>query len=100
MTADEKSSQELVLKTVKNRKRSGYVDCQQVGSIDRNLFFLQTKATHFKRMMTTVDEVNSAKTKVLEEFIFRSVCLIVLLPNSMSKVIHNRCKLTCKLLIK
>ena len=23
-------------------------------------------------------------------------CLIVLLPNSMSKLIHNRCKLTCK----
>ena len=26
-------------------------------------------------MMTTVDEVNSDKTKVLEEFIFRSVLL-------------------------
>ena len=25
--------------TLKNRKRSGYVDCQQVRSIDRNLFF-------------------------------------------------------------
>ena len=24
-------------------------------------------------------------------------CLIVLLPNSMSKLIHSRCKLTCKL---
>ena len=23
-------------------------------------------------------------------------CLIVLLPNSMSKLIHNRCKLTCE----
>ena len=56
-------------------KRSGYVDCQQVGSIDRNLFFLQTKATHFETMMATVDEVKSDKTKVPEEFIFRSVLL-------------------------
>ena len=30
---------------------------------------------------------------------FAVFCLIVLLPNSMSKLIHNRCKLTCKLLI-
>ena len=51
-------------------------------------------------MITTVDDVNSDKTKVPEEFIFRSVCLIVLLPNSMSKLIHNRCKLTCKLVVK
>ena len=56
-----------MFKAVKNRKRSGYVDCQQVGSA-----FLQTKATHFEAMMTTVDEVNSDKTKVPEEFIFRS----------------------------
>ena len=27
-------------------------------------------------------------------------CLIVLLPNLMSKLIHNQCKLTSKLLIK
>ena len=37
--------------------------------------FLQTKATHFETMMTTVDEVNSDKTKVPGEFIFRSVLL-------------------------
>ena len=49
--------------------------------------------------MTTVDEVNSDKTKVPDEF-FVVFCLIVLLPNSMSKLIHNRCKLTCTLLIK
>ena len=61
------------------------------GSSDRltEICFLQTKATHFERMITTVDEVNSDKTKVREEFISRSVCLIVLLPNSMSKLIHN-----------
>ena len=37
--------------------------------------FLQTKATHYKTMMTTVDEVNSDKTKVPDDFIFRSVLL-------------------------
>ena len=50
-----------MFKGVKNRKRSGFVDCQQVGLIDRNL--------------TTVDEVNCDKTKVPEEVIFRSVLL-------------------------
>ena len=59
-----------MFKAVKNRKRSGYVDCQQVRSIDRNLFF-----SHFETVMTTVDEVSSDKTKVLDEFIFRSVLL-------------------------
>ena len=44
-------------------------------------------------MITTVDEVNSDKTKVLEEFIFRGVLQIVLLPNSMFKLIHNQYKL-------
>ena len=63
-----------MFKAVKERKRSGYVDCQQVGSIDRSVF-LQTKATQFETMITTVDEVNSDKTKVPEEFIFRSVLL-------------------------
>ena len=38
--------------------------------------------------MTIVDEVSSDKTKVQDEFIFRSV-LLVLLPNSMSKLIHS-----------
>ena len=51
-------------------------------------------------MMTTVEEVNSNKTKVPVELFFVVFCLIVLLPNSMSKLIHSRCKLTCNLLIK
>jgi len=46
------------------------------GSIDRNLFFSKLNATHFETMMTTVDEVNSDKTKVPDELIFRSVLLI------------------------
>ena len=69
---DQKSFQKLVFKAVKDRKRSGYV----AGRIDwPKSVFLQTKATHFETMITTVDEVNSDKTKVPEEFIFRSVLL-------------------------
>jgi len=37
--------------------------------------FLQTKGTHYETMMTTVDEVNSDKTKVPDEFIFCGVVL-------------------------
>ena len=37
--------------------------------------FLQTQATHFETVMTTVDEVSSDKTKVPDEFIFHSVLL-------------------------
>jgi len=48
--------------------------------------------------MTTVNEVNSDETKVSDELIFRSVSLVCLLPNSMSKLIDNRC--TCNLIIK
>ena len=65
----------LVFKAVQNRKRSGYADCQQVRSIDQNLFFSKLKLLIFKTMMTTVEEVNSDKTKVPDEFIFRSVLL-------------------------
>ena len=75
---DQKSIQELAFKAVKSRKRSGYVtfvDCQKVGPIDRNLCFLQTKATHFETVITPVDGVNSDNAKVLEEFFFCSVLL-------------------------
>ena len=89
------SFQELVFKAVNNRKRSGYVDCRR-GQIDwPQSAFLQTQATHFETVMTTVDEV-SDKTKVPGEFILGSVSLDCLLPNSISKLIHNRCRLTCK----
>ena len=65
-----------MFKADKNRKRSGYVDCQRVRSIDRNpAVFLQTQATHFETVMTIMDEVSSDKTKVPDEFIFRSVLL-------------------------
>ena len=51
--------------------------------------------------MTTVDEVSSDKTKVPDEFISRSVlldCFTAELDEYL--LIHNRCKITCKLLIK
>ena len=49
--------------------------------------------------MTTMNEVNSDKTKV-QDFFFGMFLLFqsVLLLNSMCKLIHNRC--TCKLVIK
>ena len=72
---DQKSFNEVLFKGVKSPKRSGKVDCQQVRSIDRNLFFFQTKATHFETVMATVDEVNSDKIKVPKEYIFCSVLL-------------------------
>ena len=50
--------------------------------------------------MTTVDEVDSDKTKVPDEFIVVVFCLLVLRPNSMGKLVKNRCKFTCKRLIK
>ena len=41
-------------------------------------------------MMIAVNEINNDKTKVRDEFNFRSVSLFVLLPNLMCKLIHNR----------
>ena len=40
---------ELVLKAVWNRKRSGYVDCQQVRAIDRKQFFSKPKLLILRR---------------------------------------------------
>ena len=40
---------ELVFEAVENRKRSGYVDCQQVRSIDRNMFFFKLKLLNLRR---------------------------------------------------
>jgi len=49
-------------------------------------------------MMAAVNEVNNDKTKVLDEFIFRSVSLVCFSAELASKLIHNRC--ACKLIIK
>ena len=64
-----------MFKAVNNRKRSGYVDCQrgQIGS--PKSVFLQTQATHFETVMTTVDQV-SHETMVVDEFILCSVLLV------------------------
>ena len=48
--------------------------------------------------MTTMNEVNTDKTKVPDSFFSVMFLLSVLLLNSMSKRIHNQC--TCKLIIK
>ena len=48
--------------------------------------------------MTTMNEVNRDKTKVPDSFFAVMFRLSVLLLNSMSKLIHNRC--TCKRIIK
>ena len=42
--------------------------------LTREICFLQTQATHFETVMTTVDEV-SDKTKEPDKFVFRSVLL-------------------------
>ena len=52
-------------------------------------------------MMTTMDEDNNNQTKVPGMSLFNVLVVsrwFVLLPNSMSKLIHNRC--ICKLIIK
>ena len=58
---DQKTFQELVFKAVKNRKRSAVV-WSPAGQNDwPKSVFLQTKATHFETMMSTVNEVNRDK---------------------------------------
>ena len=42
-------------------------------------------------MMTTGDEVNNGKKEVRMNLFFTVFRLFVLLPNSMSKLSHNRC---------
>ena len=52
----------------------------------------------FETSMTTVNEVNRDRTKVPDYFFLVIFRMSVLLLNSMSKLIHNRC--TRKLFIK
>ena len=53
--------------------------------------FLQTKATHFETIITTVNEVKSDKTKVEMNLFFVVFRVSVLLPKEKSKLIHNQC---------
>ena len=61
-----------MFKAVNNHQRSGNVDCQRGQSDWTKSVFLQTWATHFETVISTVDEV-SDKTKVADEFILRSI---------------------------
>jgi len=92
------SFQELVFKAFKNRKRSGYVDRQQVRSIDPNLFFFKIKLLIFRRWWQLWMRSTTIKPRFWTNLLFVVFCLFVLLPNSMSKLIENWCP--CKLIIK
>ena len=69
---DQKSFQELVFRAAKNIVNAVVT---LIASRPKSVF-LQTKATHFETMMTAVNEVNTDKVKVRDEFIFRSVVLV------------------------
>ena len=87
---DRKSFQQLVFKSVNNRKHSGIVDCQRGQIYWPKSVFLQTQATHFETVMTLL-WMKSAIKQSYQMYLFLVVfCLIVLLPNSMSKLIHNK----------
>ena len=89
---DQKSFNELLFKGVKNPKRSGYVDCQQVRSIDRNLFFSKLKLLILRQWWQLWMKSTAIKLRYRKNLFFVVFCLIVLLPNLMRKLIHNRCK--------
>jgi len=97
---DQKSFPELLFKEFKNRKRSGYVDRQQVRSIDRNLFFFKLKLLILRRWWQLWMKSTTIKQRYGMNLFFVVFRLSVLLPNLMSKLIHNRCKFTCKLIIQ
>ena len=91
-----------MFKAVKKRKGSGYVDCQQFVSIDRNLVFFKLKLLILRQwwqlwMKSTAIKQRYQRNSLKQIFVV--FCLIVLLPNLMSKLFHNQCKLICKLLI-
>ena len=91
-----------MFKAVKNHKSSGYRDCQQVGSIDRNLIFSKPQLLILRQWWQLWMKSTAIKQRYqrnLFKKIFIVFCLIVLLPNLMSKQFHNQCKLICKLFI-
>jgi len=88
---DQKSSQELVFKAFKNRKCSGCVDGQQVGSIDWNLFFFKLKLLIYTWWWQLWMKSSTIKQRYQMNLFFVVFLSFVLLPNSMSKLIDNRC---------
>ena len=94
---DQKSFQELIFKTFKNRKCSGCIDRQQVRLIDWNIFFFKLKLLIFRRWYQMWMKTTTIKQRFGWIFFVVSRSF-VLLWNSMSKLIPNQC--ACKLLIK
>ena len=88
---DQNYFQELVFKAVKNHKSSGYVDHQQVRSIDRNLFSFKLKLLIFRRWWQLWMKTTGIKQRYRMNLFFVVFRSFVLLLNSMSKLIHNRC---------
>ena len=64
---EQKTSQELVFKAVKNRKRRVWLIASRS---DRLTKILQDKVSLFETMMTTTNEVNRDKTKIPDWFFF------------------------------
>ena len=73
---------------------------QQVRWIDRNLFFSILKLLILRRWWQLWKKSTAINQRYRMNLFFVVFCLIVLLPNSMSKLIHSRCKFTCKLFNK
>jgi len=95
---NKKSFQELVFKAFKNRERSCFVDRQQVRSTDRNFYFFKLKLLIFKRWCQLWMKSTTIKQRYWMNLLLVVFRLFVLLTNSMSKLIDNRC--ACKLTIK
>ena len=73
---DQKSFQELLFKALKNRNTVvTLIAAGQIDSLTEICFSPNYKSYSFETMITSVDDVNSDKTKLLEEFIFHSVLL-------------------------
>jgi len=95
---DQKSFQKLVFKAFKNGKCSGCINCQQVRSIDRNLFFFKLKLLIFKRWWQLWMKSTMIKQRHQMNLFLVLFHSFILLPNSISKLIDYQC--TCKLIIK
>jgi len=95
---DPQSFQELVFKAFKNYKHSGYFDCQEVRSIDQNLFFFKLKLLIFRWWWQLWMKLAMVKQRYWMNLFFVVFRSFVLLLNSIGKLIHNWC--TCKLIIK
>ena len=95
----QKTFQELVFKAFKNLKRCGLLSLLITRRLDwltEVCFFSKIKLRFLRRRWQLWMEPTEIKQRY--RIFFVMFCLSVLLLNSMSKLIHNRC--TCKLVIK